>query len=197
MDPTKDSMLGLWLLQHKARDGQLHWMLALMNWSDGRGTFYYADKHHGETRQLQTIRVHSLHNEPSRDPNKLFIAVIEPDQLFGDQGFYRSLAMASAFEEELYIIGSIRNMETFGIVPVGKSRDCRTFMNPESSSSSLGGSSQAMSMDSGTSGSSPTKRARNEDLARARSTASSRAEPSSGPSGATEGSLRPGRRRRS
>ncbi|KAF7502234.1 hypothetical protein GJ744_006417 [Endocarpon pusillum] len=197
MYPAKDSMLGLWLLQHRARDGQLHWMLALMNFSDGRSTFYYVDKHHGETRQLQTIRVHSLYNEPSRDPNKLFIAMIEPDHLFGDQGFYRSLALASGFEEERYITGSIRNMETFGIVPVGKLRDCRTFMNTGSSSSSLGGSSQAMSMDSGTSGSPPAKRAQNTDLARDRSTASSRAEPSSGPSGAAEGSLLPGRRRRS
>ncbi|ERF76659.1 hypothetical protein EPUS_04479 [Endocarpon pusillum Z07020] len=197
MNPAKDNMLGLWLLQHKARDGQLRWMLALMNWSDGSSTFYYADNHHGETRQLQTIRVHSFHNEPSRDPNKLFIAAIEPDQLFGEQGFYRSLALASGSEEKLYIIGSIRNMETFGIVPVGKSRDCRTFMNPESSSSSLGGSSPAMSTDSGTSGSSPAKRAQNADLARNRSTASSRAGPSSGPSGAAEGSLLRGRRRRS
>ncbi len=174
----------------------MHWMLALMNWSDGHGAFCYADKHPGETRQLQTIRSQSFHDEPTGFPKKLFVAWIEPDRLSGDPGFYECLALASGYEEQLYIIASIRNMETFSIVPGGKLRDCRAHMNLESSSTLFGSSPQAMSTDSSTSSSPPAKRARTSDLAPDRFTATSEAGPSSGPSGAAVGSLLPGTRRR-
>lgn len=191
-------MLGIWLLQHRARNGQMHWMLALTDStsSDGRGAFYYADKRPGETRQLQSIRSISLHDEPTGNSKKLLIAWIEPDKFSGNQGFCQCLALASGFEEKLFIIGSVRNMETFGIVPAGKLRDCRTFMGPESPCTSSEGSPPAMSTGSGMSSSPPPKRARISDSNDRSTASSSRAGPPSGPGRAAEGSHLPGKSRR-
>lgn len=68
-------MAGLYVTQHKMRDGHAYWMLALLGPYDDRGTFSYVDKRPGETRQLPTIQDRIIHGEPCRDARALVVSV--------------------------------------------------------------------------------------------------------------------------